>query len=488
MHPLWLCLRLPSLSLEALPLPGGGPCAVYERSGQRKRLVCGNPAAETLGVARGQELGAAVALAPRLKVVERNLRAEREALRVLCAVAYGFSSQVTAQPGAPAPDAAGGPGKRSRTPALAQGASHAVWLEVGASLRLFGGLEALCGKLREALAPLGYRHEIGVAPTPEGASLLAGAAPALDRKALWQALAPLSVAHLPVDEDTRAALAGSGLRTFGEVLALPLDALARRFTPAFTDYLGRVTGRLPDARRLYRPPERYRRRFELLGEADTTEALRFPIRRMLAEFAAELTARDTGVAAFTLELQHEDCPPTRLDVALAGPSRDAVHLQVVAHTRLERLRVAAPVAGLVLSADAFAPVRVRQFDLFAPRGGEEDEWQAVLDRLRARLGAAAVQGLGLRADARPEKSWSRLPAGGDAPAPRKPRPLWLLPEPRALAAAPQCVRGPERIEGGWWDGADVQRDYYVAETGEGARLWVYREQLSGRWFLHGLWA
>lgn len=470
MHPLWLCLRLPSLPLEALPLPGSGPCAVYERSGQRKRLVCGNPAAETLGVAKGQELGAAVALAPQLKVVERNPRAEREALRVLAAVAYGFGSQVTTQPHAPAPDV------------------HAVWVEVGASLRLFGGLEALRARLRATLAPLGYRFELGVAPTPEGANLLAGAEPALDRRALWRALEPLPLARLPVDEDARAAFAGSGLRQFGEVLALPLDALARRFTPAFTDWLGRVTGRLPDARRQYRPPASYRRRFELLGEADTTEALRFPIRRLLAELAAELVARDSGVAAFTLELEHEGRAPTQFDVALAGPSRDAVHLQVVTQARLERLRVPAPVLGIVLRAAQFAPVRVRQYDLFAPRADEEDEWRAVLDRLRARLGAAAVQGLGLRADARPEKSWSRAPDAAGASAPRKPRPLWLLPEPRALAAAPQCVRGPERIEGGWWDGADVQRDYYLAETGEGARLWVYREQGSGRWFLHGLWA
>lgn len=486
MHPLWLCLRLPSLPLEALPLPGGGPCAVYERHRQRKLLVCGNPAAEALGLAKGQELGAAAALAPQLKTVERNPRAEREALRLLCAVAYGFSSQVTAQPLAPEPDAS------------------AVWLEVGASLRLFGGLEALCGKLHEALAPLGHRYEIGIAPTPEGAHLLTGLEAVFDRKALWRALEPLPIARLPVDADTRAAFAGSGLKRFGEVLALPLDALARRFTPAFTDYLGRVTGRLPDARRLYRPPERYRRRFELLGEADTTEALRFPIRRMLAELAAELTARDTGVAAFALELEHEGRAPTRVDIALAGPSRDAVHLQLVAHTRLERASVAAPVVGIVLHAGAFAPVRVRQYDLFAPRSDAEDEWQALLDRLRARLGAGAVQGLGLRADARPEKSWMRLGVaagapGGAGPARRsvavlgmtrspRARPLWLLPEPRALAAAPRCVKGPERIEGGWWDEADVQRDYYLAETGEGARLWVYREQASGRWFLHGLWA
>lgn len=478
MHPLWLCLRLPSLPLEALPLPGDGPCVVFERQQKRKLLVCGNPAAEALGFTWGQELGAATALAPYLKAVERNPRAEREALRALAAAAYAVSSQVTVQPGAPAPDA------------------HAVWLEIASSLGLFGGVDALLDRLRQSLAALGSRAEFGIAPTLEGASLLAGRAPAFDRTTLWRSLETLPLASLPVDADTRAALAGSGLRTLGEVLALPLDALARRFAPAFTDYLGRVTGRLPDARRLYRPPEQYRRRFEFDGALETTEALRLPIRRMLAELAAYLVARDTGVAAFTLEFEHEAGAPdlaqgaagrrTLLEIGLASPSRDATHLQVLAHTRLEKLSVPAPVEALVLRAERFAPVRVRQFDLFAPRSVEEDEWQAVVDRLRARLGAAAVQGLGLRADHRPEKAWMRTPT--ETMRQDKPRPLWLLPEPRALGQPPKCLRGPERIEGGWWDGADAQRDYYVAESGEGARLWVYREHCSGRWFVHGLWA
>lgn len=476
MTPLWLCLRLPSLPLEALPLPGDGPCVVFERAGQRKRLVCGNPAAEALGLTRGRELGEAAALAPDLKSLERNPRAEREALRVLAAAAYRFSSQVTTQVVAPVPDA------------------HAVWLEIARSLRLFGGVASLCAQLRDALAPLGYCFEAGIAPTLEGAYLLAGSAPVSDRTALWRALEPLPIARLPVDAATRAAFAGSGLRRIGEVLALPLDALARRFSPAFTDYLGRVTGRLADARRLYRPPEHYRRRVELAGEVDSTEALRFPIRRMLAELAADLVARDAGVTAFTLELEHEGGARTPLEVGLGSPSRDALHLQVLAHARLEQLRVPQPVQGLVLRAERFAPVRVRQFDLFNARGADELEWESVLDRLRARLGAAAVQSLGLHADHRPEKAWLRQPLGAAerAPQAREPsgrqRPLWLLPEPRPLTREPRCLQGPERIEGGWWDGADVQRDYYVAETGEGARLWVYREQRSGRWFLHGLWA
>ena len=51
----------------------------------------------------------------------------------------------------------------------------------------------------------------------------------------------------------------------------------------------------------------------------------------------------------------------------------------------------------------------------------------------------------------------------------------------------QLVAGPERIESGWWDGGDVRRDYYVAHTPRGLRLWVYRaREPGGGWWLHGV--
>jgi hypothetical protein len=52
----------------------------------------------------------------------------------------------------------------------------------------------------------------------------------------------------------------------------------------------------------------------------------------------------------------------------------------------------------------------------------------------------------------------------------------------ALALLPDC----ERIESGWWDGAGIARDYFVAEDSAGARYWVYRERASGQWLLHGV--
>ena len=45
--------------------------------------------------------------------------------------------------------------------------------------------------------------------------------------------------------------------------------------------------------------------------------------------------------------------------------------------------------------------------------------------------------------------------------------------------------GPERIETGWWREAVVERDYFRVETSTGQRFWLFRQNGSGQWFLHG---
>ena len=78
-----------------------------------------------------------------------------------------------------------------------------------------------------------------------------------------------------------------------------------------------------------------------------------------------------------------------------------------------------------------------------------------------------------------------------------PRPVWLLAESEPLGhlleAQPWVLRdGPERIESGWWDGADVRRDYFVAENPRGETVWIYRDHRygidDGEWFLQGVFA
>lgn len=83
----------------------------------------------------------------------------------------------------------------------------------------------------------------------------------------------------------------------------------------------------------------------------------------------------------------------------------------------------------------------------------------------------------------------------DSALPSQPRPVWMLDKPLRLMMRDQrpIYRGPlkmltrtERIEAGWWDGNRVERDYYVAADDRGHMFWVYRERLSGEWYLQGL--
>jgi protein ImuB len=205
-------------------------------------------------------------------------------------------------------------------------------------------------------------------------------------------------------------------------------------------------------------------------------------------------------------LAHPAGPETRLCLALrqpAGPRacHRAGHLAGLLRLRLETLVLPGPVTGLALQADLEPGQAPAGTDLLGQSLRPEDGLQALLERLRARLGMEAVQGLALHAEHRPEHAWRAVAdplAGSGNREPAKAarsRPVWLLPAPERLGLragqpgwqGPLLLKhGPERIESGWWDGQDVRRDYYQASNPRGAMLWVYQDLRSQDWYLHGV--
>ena len=125
-----------------------------------------------------------------------------------------------------------------------------------------------------------------------------------------------------------------------------------------------------------------------------------------------------------------------------------------------------------------------------------DDWLATVERWQARLGTGAVRRLGTHADHRPERA-STVNGQDAAVWPAQPRPLYLLdtPQPmqvhdnRPVRGGPLVrMSGPERIEQGWWDGADISRDYYVLRDARGARMWAYQDRQRLGWWLQGVFA
>ena len=165
--------------------------------------------------------------------------------------------------------------------------------------------------------------------------------------------------------------------------------------------------------------------------------------------------------------------------------------------------------AVLLRSGALVQAREQAGDLFAHDRRRAAAVPQLVERLRARLGGEAVHGLCLVPEHRPEAAQKNgnllVPAPASARAqakgaeagacPLAPRPVWLLAVPQPLEGDDppryegplEIEEGPERIESGWWDGSDVRRDYYVAHTPAGVRLWIFRERrAAGGWFLHGV--
>jgi protein ImuB len=415
---------------------------------------------------------------------------DRAALHNLALWALQWSSQVSPH----------WPADEDSVPAAAL-----LWLEIGASRQLFGGASALRAHIATGLAALGYEARLGVAPTPQGAALLARAGhdePVPSLSALHARLQPLPLALLALTPAQHAALRSTGLETIGELLAFPAAALARRFGPDTSAYLQRLCGERPEPLRMLQPPPRFSSRCEFSGALTDTTALLFPLQRLLAGLQGYLRSLDQAVQRYTLQLEHRGHAATRVEIGMARPTRAAAQLLTLARERLAALTLIAPVQALGVQAQEFLQPLVLQLDCFAPGIQHSEQLQIVIDRLVARLGDAAVQTLRIAADHRPERAWSALAAQPEhamrpppvaaalpvAAVPPSLRPCWLLPQPRGIDRPGQLLAGPERIESGWWDGADIARDYYLARGTAGAHWWVYRDLRSGAWHLHGLWA
>ncbi len=446
------------------------PCAVFDDA-RRPCVIAADTRARALGVHSGEALMAAHAIAPDVVFRARDTALEVATLDELAAACARF------------------------TPSLALAPPDTILLEVSASLRLFGGREALLQALADTLTGLGLIMRSGLAPTPLAAHWFALAATTAPVGPGWQdALDALPLEVLGIGTDVSAAtlelLAELGLQRLAQVRRLPREGLARRQARAVLDALARARGEVPDPRRWHEPPARFASTLALPVATANTEPLLFAVSRLVAGLIAWLAARHAGIDRFTLELVHEDHSVTSFVIISGEPLRENSRLMLLTRERLSALTLPAPVDTLRLIADAPVLRPGRTPDLFGDPARNHENAVLLLDRLRARLGPQAVRRIAPWPDHRPERASRMLPVdapAGDESTTCAPRPAWLLERPRPIGAAEglEFVAGPERIESGWWDGADLQRDYFVVRAPDAALWWVFRDHSDDGWYLHG---
>ncbi|MCH8543058.1 MAG: DNA polymerase Y family protein [Alcanivorax sp.] len=537
-RPLWCAVRLPQWPLEirchvshSLPDPAPPRAIVLQ---QRIHRCC--PQSQALGLVPGMKLATAHALADNLQLTERDPVREQQYLQQLGWQLLRFTPGVSLYAPRPPDDELGDAG---------------LLLDIGGSLRLFQGSENLLVALHARLAASGHTWRTGLGHTPLAAWQLSHAPADVSlqtlraaeqtedinayRATFCSALLQQDIASLALAQPLREALQTPGFRTLGDLLALPRQALGKRFGKALLLWCEQLLGERPDPRVSLPAPERFQISTEFADAVSASQHLLPVMQQQLLALSDYLRWRHQATRAIRWQLQDHQGEAESLIIRRAVPGADAGLWLTLSERRLEQHRLRAPVLKLTLTC-ARPCAASAESETLLHEPGARSNGIALLEKL-ASLPQLQLSRLRCTDHHLPELAQSeddplahishiaRINTDADTPGsasrtgtdpPWCRQPLWLLDPPEP---APQsgrsglCWRGSpllplladRRLATQWWHADTLPgctaRDYYIAHhPASGSLCWLFRlrhgnpdltsGQASGKpaeqWFVQGI--
>jgi protein ImuB len=318
-----------------------------------------------------------------------------------------------------------------------------------------------------------------------------------------------------------------GLRTLGDLAALPPDDVAARLGEAGADWWHMARGEdlVPLVPSL--PEERFEQALDLEWPIEGLEPLSFVLGRLFDPLSAHLERRDRGVAVLYIRLHLVTKAVHELALQLPTPMRDPKALRTLALLALESNPAPAGIDRVVVAADP-TPGRVIQHSLLTRAVPMPEELATLMARLDALMGegrsgspavvdtwkpgAFAVAPFLPDTTGRDVRPAHGTPATAIAPALalrrfRAPvparvtveqgRPVRVVTDRRGLAGGRVDVSaGPWRTSGNWWEAdtpvasrsaiAAWDRDEWDVTLTDGATYRLFTERGTRAWFIDGL--
>ena len=501
----YACLVVPRFLVTALlrgvPDLRGRPVAVVGRSPTMTVVDANTPARRT-GVCPGMADAEAEARAPGLVLRARNLAAERSAQSALLDLALNVS------------------------PRVEDGGFGTVHVDLEGLAMLYRDEGRLAEDLASRVDEAFEESTVAIASTRTAARLAAmgrdetgdgGRVVVIPPGGEAAFLASLPIGLLVAPPDTEEVFFRWGLRTLGELAALPDTALAER--------LGKEGRRLQRVARgedlapfvPYRPPTRHEEAIDLEWPIDNLEALAFALGGVVDRLVARLTSCGWVIGALGLTLGLTDHSTREYALFLASPLADG---RAITSLFLQRLRSDPPPAAIERMAVQAEPVRPRlaQGSLFAPASISPECVAATLARLEMLAGTGRVGSPALLDSHRPDafrmnpfdgscarsneamsRPLSRSPAGSPFPVLRRSRPspdaiVETAPDGSPMKILSARVRGPVRLASGpwrssgeWWMDTGWSCEEWDVELAGGHLIRLAFDRTRQAWSIEGVY-
>lgn len=308
-------------------LPGAGAFALVLAECGALRIHAANRQALAGGVRRGQALADARAVLPSLATRPAEPERDHAALVALARWAgrYGPQRHIDGIDG--------------------------LWIDATGVAHLYGGEERLAGDLYRRLARFGLTARVALAGTIGAAHALArfdtsAARPvrcvASARQALADALAPLPVAALRLEQDAVVLAYRLGLKRIGQLYGLPRESLARRFrsdaiAEALLGRLDAALGHRPEPRAGLAGPQQRAVMRSFAEPLISADGIAHAVGELAHEIAAVVEAQAVGVRRCRLRLSRVDGSAVEIGIGTAAPVKEAAHLVDLLAAKLENV-------------------------------------------------------------------------------------------------------------------------------------------------------
>ncbi len=333
-----------------------------------------------------------------------------------------------------------------------------------------------------------------------------------------ETLAPLMLDVLDLADDRRDVFRRWGLRTLGDLAALPARGLAERLGPDGPRLRRLACGQDDTPLVPTRAPDTFASTLDLEWPIDGLEPLSFVLARVLDPLMAALVRRGRRAAALTLDLGLVDGARHRRTLKPAAPSSEArtwrtlLLLDLEAHPPGEAGAWDSGRGQAILSVTVSATptaARAVQFSLLDPAQPSPERLAELMARLHewtasGRGGSAALLDTH-RPGAFAMEAFAPAAPRGTVPAAARRDPRLALRACRPPLPAQVVVRdgapvfvsagagvrgpvvdraGPWRASGDWWDAPWSREEWDVAIDG-GGLFRIFNDRLRGTWFVDG---
>jgi protein ImuB len=432
---------------------------------------------------------------------------------------------------------------REFSPRIDIGTDRDVVLDLNGVERLFGNARMIAEELRRTAADRGIRVRVAIAGTRTAARLLVrhrAGLTVIEAGTNATALAPLPISLLTEfapappthGEELGPVFRRWGIRTLGELAALPSDDVAARLGADGVTWQRLARGEDPRPLVPSLPEERFSQSLDLEWPIDELEPLSFVLGRLIEPLSAHLERRDRGAAVLHVRLhlvRLDDSTPAvhERSLQLPAPMRDARTLRTLALLDLESNPPPAPIDRVEVAVDP-TPGRIVQFSLLTRALPTPERLSTLMARLHALMGETRCGAPALVDSWRPEafamKSFAPVDVNvidhrskasglrpqasglGQSQGAAKPvlalrrfrhpvparvrvsdnRPEYVAIDRRGLSGGGvESCAGPWRTAGDWWcEGWD--RDEWDVTVRGGTTYRLFRARDTDRWFVDGV--